>query len=92
LNGSGVTDLIGTTSSTRFTWPATFGNMHPLSIIYFVPLCGDYIQMSFFLRSPKIRILVVPKLQTLKSFSNQVYYEIMRATSYNFQKDLSNDI
>jgi hypothetical protein len=28
LNGSGVVNLIGTTSSTSFTWPITFGKRH----------------------------------------------------------------
>jgi hypothetical protein len=43
-------DLIGTTSSTSFTWLATFGRRHhSLPIIYSVPLHRDYIQVPFFL-------------------------------------------
>ncbi len=46
----------------------------PLPIIYFVSLHGDYIQMSFFHESSKTRTIIVPKLQILVSFSNQVFF------------------
>jgi hypothetical protein len=58
----------------------------PSHIIYFVPLCGDYIQMSLFLGtpsgSPKIGTFVVPKLWTFIYFSNQIYFESVRKISY----------
>jgi hypothetical protein len=46
------------------------GGITPLPIVYFVPLCGDYIQMSLFLGT-----LTIPKIWTLISFSNQIYFE-----------------
>jgi hypothetical protein len=50
----------------------------PFPIIYFVPLCEDYIQMSLFpgtpKGSPKTGILAVPNLWTPISFSNKVLF------------------
>jgi len=54
LNGNGVVELIGTTSSTSFTQLATFGRRHhSLPIIYYVLLHGDHIQLSLFHEIPK---------------------------------------
>jgi len=85
LNGSGVVDLVKTTSNINFTWPATFGRRHhsPLPIIYFVSLYEDYIQMSFFFGSPKIGSLVVPQFWTFTFFSNQVFFENTSTISYS---------
>ncbi len=54
MNGSGATNLVGTISNISFMRPATFGGgPTPFFIVYFLPLCGDYIQMSLFFKTPK---------------------------------------
>jgi hypothetical protein len=68
------------------------GGAIPLPIVYFVPLYKDYIQMSLFLKNPKIGILVVPKLWMLISLSNQIYFENSREIYYSPQKYLSNNV
>jgi hypothetical protein len=57
-------------------------------------LYGYYIQMTFFSRDSqmgilKIGILVVPKLWTLISSSNQAFFEHVKTLFYNLQKYLS---
>jgi hypothetical protein len=61
----------------------------PLSspIIYFVPFCEDYIQMSLFLGT-----FIVPKFWMLISLSNQAYFESERIIYYNPRKYLSNGL
>jgi len=51
--------------------------------------CKCHFPPRFPNESPKIGIRVVPKLQTFISFSNQVYFENMKAISYSPQKDFS---
>jgi hypothetical protein len=49
LNGNGATHLVVTTSNTSFRWPQPLrGGTTPLPIVHYVPLHGDYIQMSLF--------------------------------------------
>jgi len=67
LNGSGAADLIGTTSNISFTQPKPLGGSSTLlPIVYSMPLCGDYFQMSLSLGlpsgSPQTGTLVVSKL------------------------------
>ncbi len=51
-NGNGAMNLIKTTLSTSFTWPATFGRRHHSPPLY--AFCEDSIQMLLFLGTPKI--------------------------------------
>jgi hypothetical protein len=94
LNGSGVIDLVGTTSSISFAQPITFGQMHhSLLIIYSIPFCGYYIQMLFFLESPKIRFFVVSKLWTF-IYLSQIKSVLKMLDKYfiTFKKDVSNGV
>jgi len=62
VNGSGGADLVRTTSSTKFTWPATFGrrhHSHPYSILY-ASLWGLHSNVTSKIGSPKTRSFVVP--------------------------------
>jgi hypothetical protein len=59
------------------------GSTTPFPIIYSMPLCGDYVQMSLF---PKIRTLIILKLWMLISFSNQVCFENAREIYYILKK------
>jgi hypothetical protein len=69
------------------------GSTTPLLIVYFMPLHGDYIQMSLFLETPKTRTIVVPKLWTFIYFSNHFFvFGNARAISNNPQNDLFNDV
>jgi hypothetical protein len=87
-----VVDLIRTTSSTSFTWPATCsqplgGNTTPLPIIYFATLCEGYIQMVLFIeQNPKIGTLIILELWTFISSSNQIFLEHVQGISYSLQK------
>jgi hypothetical protein len=51
-----------------------------------------HFSLGFPNESPKIGILIVPKLWTFISFSNQVYFENARAIYYSLQNDLFNGI
>ncbi len=94
MNANGATDLVGTTSSTSFTWPATFGRRHhslPYSI--FCDFQHELHSNGIFFRrllnrSPKIRILFVLKLWTLISSSNQVFFEHVKVPYYSLQKKI----
>jgi hypothetical protein len=90
-------NLVKTTSNIALHAPQPLGGgTTPLPIIYYVPLCKVYIQMSFFPRtpngSPKTRTLVIPKLWMLIFFSNKVFFDNEKEISYSPQKDLSNDV
>jgi hypothetical protein len=90
LNGSGVVNLIGTTSNTRFTRPLTSRRRHHSSSSnIFLPLHGDYIQMSFFLGTPKWE-----SQNFDRSYHSQIkmFFQNMTAIFDNPQKDLSNDM
>jgi hypothetical protein len=60
LNENGVTDLVGTTSSTSFTRPATFGRRHhsPPYSIFCASLWGLHPNVTF----PHDSQVGVPKL------------------------------
>jgi hypothetical protein len=64
----------------------------PLPLVYFVTLCGGYIQMAFFPESPKIGTLVISKFWMFISSSNQAFLEHVKVTSYNPQKNLSKGV
>jgi hypothetical protein len=64
----------------------------PLLLIYFVTLPRGYIQMTIFFGSPKIGTLIVPKLWTLISSSNQTFLEHAKKIFYSPQKDLSKGV
>ncbi len=59
------------------------GSTTPFLIIYFMPLCGDYVQMSLF---PKIGTFIILKLWMLISFSNQVCFENAKEIYYILKK------
>ncbi len=61
------------------------------SLLYIITLYGAYIQIAFFLGTPKIGTHIVLKLLMTISSSNQAYLEHEKAISYNLQKYLSND-
>ncbi len=42
--------------------------------------------------NPKIGTILVPKLWTLISFSNQVFLELVKEIFYSFQENLSNNV
>jgi hypothetical protein len=67
LEVNGAVDLIGTFSSSRFTWFATFGRrQHSFLIIYFVTLHEGYIQITFIVlvsKSNKIENLKLSNIQ-----------------------------
>ncbi len=86
-----------TTLNTSFTWLVTFPRKeHSFLIIYLMPLRQDYIQMSLFPGtpkwSPKTRTLIVPKLWTFISLSNQVEFENAKVIHYNPQKNISKGV
>jgi hypothetical protein len=94
VNGSGVANLVRTTSSTNFTWPATFGrrhHSHPYSILY-ASLWRLYPNVTSKIGSPKIGSFVVPQLWTFTFLPNQVFFANTSEISYSPQKDLSNGV
>jgi hypothetical protein len=69
LEANGVVDLIRTISSSSFIWPATFRRRpQSLPIVYFVALCGGYIQMAFFLDFYCLKILDIHLFFKLSMF------------------------
>ncbi len=64
------------------------GGTTPLTVIYYVTLCGGYIQTTNFPKAFKIGTLVVSKLWMSISFSNQICLEHVRALSYSPQKNI----
>jgi hypothetical protein len=67
LDARNVMDLVGTTSNSSFIWPATFGRKHhspPYSMLCDSPQ-GLQTIITFFLKTPKIRILTNPKFWCL---------------------------
>jgi hypothetical protein len=97
LNGSGVADLIRTTSSTSFTWPATFERKHhspPYSILC-ASMWGLHPNVTF----PQDSQMGVPKLGLLlsqnfrHSYISQINFFLkMRRRHLITQNDLSNDV
>jgi len=94
MNGSGVADLVKTTSSTNFTWPTTFGrrhHSHPYSILY-ASLWGLHPYVTSKIGSPKTWSFDVPQLWTITFLSNQIFFANTSEISYSLQKDLSNGV
>ncbi len=93
-----MVDLIGTTSSTSFTRPTTFGKRHhspPCNILCDF-LWGLHPNDIFFLGfpsgSPKLGTLFVLKLWMLISSSNQICLNHERQISYSLQKNISKNV
>jgi hypothetical protein len=98
LKTSGVTNLIGTTSSTSFAWHATFGMKHhspAYNILCDFPhgLNPNDIFLRLRNESPKTKTLIILKFwNTFISSSNQTFSEHVRAISYNFLKYIFNGL
>jgi hypothetical protein len=83
LNGSGVTDLVRTISSTSFTWPATFGRKDhsPPYNIFYASLKGLHPNVTF--PQDSQMGIFVPKLWKLIFFQIDFFFENARAISYS---------
>jgi hypothetical protein len=72
------------------------GGTTPLPIVYYMPLCGDYIQISLFFKTPKWESQnwgsCYPKNLDVHIFLKSSLFDNAKEISYSLQKDLFNSV
>jgi len=91
-------NLVGTISSTSFTWPATFRTKHhspPYNILHDIPWglhSNEIFYQNFQMGNPKNEIFVVLKFWTFISSSNQTFLKHARTISHSPGRNVFNSV